>query len=182
MVSKAGINSQSVNRLDALEEEGGAGLIGADNSNGLTGMTVQAQINELATTSGGGALMKVVDRITATIPAGSPAGLLVSASAVGEGQVLRIRVLGASGSTAESNITVTIDGFIYVSNGSLGGLNTAPTTGNLLVTPNPTSATTSQNTPLLYTDIICKEFAVSKVSFSTVQSIICVYEILEPME
>lgn len=133
--------------------------------------------------SGSGATgMKVVGRQIETIPAATPAGILLTATAVGDNQSLRIRVLGTTASTAESNMTISVDGFDYINNGFLGGLSSNPAAGNLLVTPNPASSTSSQNTPLLYNEIPCKTFTITKVSFNTAQSISCAYDILEPIE
>lgn len=136
----------------------------------------------LSRLAGGGGAMKVVGRQIETIPASTPAGTLLTAAAVGDKQLLRIRVLGATSTTAESGMTVSIDGFDYVNNGGLGRLGSNPDQNNLLVTPNPTSNLASQNVPSLYNEIVCKTFTITKVSGNTAQIITCAYDILEPLE
>lgn len=136
----------------------------------------------LTSVAGGGSDMKVVGRQIETLPASIPAGVLLTATAAGDKQRLRIRVLGVIAARTESSMTVSIDGFDYINNGSLGSLASGPVAGSLLVTPNPVSGATAQNTPLLYTEIVCKTFTLTKVSSNTGQIITCAYDILEPLE
>jgi len=133
--------------------------------------------------SGGGLGFKVVARFNSTIPVSTAVGNILVGAAVAENQVLRIRVLGTSASTAESNITLTVDGFDYITNGSLGALASNPVPTSLLVSPNLASGSASlQNVPLAYSEIVCKTFTLTKLSFSTTQIIAYSYEILEPIE
>ena len=78
-------------------------------------------------------------------------------------------------------MTVSIDGFDYINNGNLG-VGKSRMEICLLHLTQFCFSLCAQNAPLLYNEIVCKTFTLTKVSFNTAQIITCAYDILEPLE
>lgn len=168
--SKAGVNSQSGNRLDELETSSGAGLIGADDSGGLTPASIQDQLNELKALidASGGGVFKVIDMQSGQVGPSSTGTLLSKSIADVPGAThLKIKHLLCSSSSPEPNCRLVTDVGLDLTGDVADNTPAASASNNVFGVYTFDGGVNPSQAARIFKELFCENFTLTKVSGAT---------------